>query len=54
MPIESALVLLITGVVLLAVYAGHNALLLAALVFLHVETADDLDGKWARINGGGL
>lgn len=52
MPIESALVLLITGVVLLVIYAADNALMLAALVFLHVETADDLDGEWERINGG--
>ncbi len=52
MPIETAAILFLTGIALLAVYAGHNALMLAAMMFLHVETADDLDGEWERINGG--
>lgn len=52
MPIESAAILFLTGIALLAVYAGHNALLLAAMMFLHVDTFDDADGEYNRINGG--
>lgn len=52
MPLETAAILFLTGITLLAVYAAHNALLLAAMVFLHVETVDDLDGEYSRINGG--
>lgn len=50
MPIESALILLLTGVVLFVIYAVHNVLMLAACVFLHVGT--EADDESQRINGG--